>query len=59
MTAFPNGEVPHSLVVPSRPATARNGSVLHALRIAIYMRDLAGGGVERQAMTLAFELQSA
>jgi glycosyltransferase involved in cell wall biosynthesis len=59
MMAFPNGEVPHNLVMPSLPATARNGSVLHPLRIAIYMRDLAGGGVERQAMTLAFELQSA
>jgi glycosyltransferase involved in cell wall biosynthesis len=41
----------------SSQAVARHGALLPSLDVAIYMHDLAGGGVERQAIRLAHALQ--
>jgi glycosyltransferase involved in cell wall biosynthesis len=40
------------------PRSATEGPVEHPLSVAIYMHDLTPGGVERQCLTLARELQA-
>jgi hypothetical protein len=42
----------------NHPMTMQRPSPLDALSVTIYMRDLAGGGVERQTLALASELQA-